>query len=111
MALNIARSMEILVPTAERKWGTFHLSPRPSTLDGKALGLMNNNKEAAKPLLNSLAGLIGQRYRLKEVVRLDLTVSGKRYAVGPAAVKFGQEEEEVLEFFNRCDAVLVAMGD
>ena len=44
------------------------LAPRPSTLDGKVLGLLPNWRPSAVQLLEALGALLRERYRLKDVI-------------------------------------------
>jgi hypothetical protein len=44
------------------------LAPRPATLDGKTVGLLPNWRPSAVEILRALGTLLGERYRLKNVV-------------------------------------------
>ncbi|HSC94529.1 MAG TPA: hypothetical protein VLC73_06135 [Burkholderiales bacterium] len=44
------------------------LAPRPATLDGKTVGLLPNWRPSAVEILRAIGGLLGERYRLKNVV-------------------------------------------
>ena len=60
--------LEVLNPAGEvgaiaRK----SLAPRPSTLDGKRLGLIFNQKTGGDVLLQRTAELLQERYKIKEV--------------------------------------------
>lgn len=58
----------VLDPTDEQ--GTtvgFALAPRPETLDGKVLGVINNGKRNAKLILGYLVELLKEEYAISEV--------------------------------------------
>ena len=44
------------------------LAPRPATLDGKVLGLLPNWRPSAVEILRAIGTLLGERYRLKDMV-------------------------------------------
>ena len=47
------------------------LAARPANLDGRVLGLLSNNKPHSEDLLRMMAGIIGERYSLQEVVEYN----------------------------------------
>jgi hypothetical protein len=47
------------------------LAPRPTTLDGKVIGLFSNNKPHAEELLRMIADLIGEQYSIKGTIEYN----------------------------------------
>ena len=76
------------------------LTPRPATLDGVRLGLLDNGKPNAAALLDALAERMGSRFRLAEVVR-----ETKGYFGTPA------DEDQILRMLRSCDVAVTAIGD
>ena len=44
------------------------LAPRPRSLDGQVLGLLDNNKPGGEAFLRHAAFMLGERYELRDVV-------------------------------------------
>jgi hypothetical protein len=64
-------TQEIIVtldPRDEGNPGQAALAPRPSTLEGKVIGLFSNNKPHSEELLRMIADIISERYAIKGVV-------------------------------------------
>lgn len=83
--------------------GVFHheevpIAPRPSSLDQKVLGLLDNSKPNADRFLNHVEKFITERVAIPEIVRIR-----KSAASGPASL--------TPEFFQKCDVVINAFGD
>ncbi len=72
---------------------------RPSSLDGKVLGLLDNTKEKAAIFLTTLADGIGKRYDLARVVQRRKASYSRTAA-----------DEIIAELSELCDAVITAMG-
>ncbi|PON19608.1 hypothetical protein C2W62_01745 [Candidatus Entotheonella serta] len=72
---------------------------RPSSLDGKVLGLLDNTKEKAAIFLTTLADGIGKRYDLARVVQRRKASYSRTAA-----------DEIIAELSESCDAVITAMG-
>ncbi|WP_130178030.1 UGSC family (seleno)protein [Cryobacterium sp. SO1] len=76
------------------------LAPRPGTLKGLSVGLLDNTKVNATPLLKSIAAELDRRYGLGASI-----VYTKDYFGTPI-------KEELLEqIVSECDAVITAVGD
>jgi hypothetical protein len=76
------------------------LAPRPPTLSGLTIGLLINGKRNSDHLLHDVAGLIGERYRVKDVVALTKPSHGR---IAPKPM--------LDELIDKCDVVLTAIGD
>lgn len=83
------------------------LAPRPSTLDGKVVGLLPNWRPSAVKILESLGTLLGERYRLKDTVMeqrvLQVPITESKLIDGV--------RETLDELAQRVDAVITASGD
>jgi hypothetical protein len=55
-------TLEVLNPFAERSEGFYKLAPRLNTLDGKTIGLLNQNKANSVYYMNALEELLKKKY-------------------------------------------------
>jgi hypothetical protein len=83
------------------------LAVRSATLDGKVLGLLPNWRPSAVHVLKSLSELIGERYKLKEVV-LEQPVRELPLRAGKL---IDTMKEQLSALVGRIDVALVASGD
>jgi hypothetical protein len=83
------------------------LAPRPSTLDGKVLGLLPNWRPSAKHILRSLGELLQERYKLKEVI-MEQPVRELPLRDGKL---LDTMKERLDSLVARCDVVITASGD
>jgi hypothetical protein len=90
----------LLYPEGSSPEAQYVLAPRPPTLSGLTLGLLINGKRNSDHLLHDIAGLIGERYRLKAVVALTKPSHGR---IAPKPM--------LDELSEKCDVVLTAIGD
>ena len=75
------------------------LTPRPGTLEGATLGILENNKEFSDWVLDRVRDRLRESAGVKEVVQ-----HRKHHLAQPAS-------PEILEDLNaRCDAVLLGVG-
>lgn len=75
------------------------LNPRPESLEGATLGILENNKEFSDWVLDRV------RDRLKESVGITQEIQLRKHHLAQAA------SPEILEELSaRCDAVLVGVG-
>jgi hypothetical protein len=83
------------------------LAARPTSLDGKVLGLLPNWRPASVPILKELGDLLQARFKLKEVVMEPRMVE--------APLSKGRLSDGILEQLKalslRADAVIVATAD
>jgi hypothetical protein len=76
------------------------LAKRPPTLDGKRIGLLDNHKQNAGPLLEEIYKLLAERYELTGVARAQKP-DGSTPAPPPL----------LDDLVKRCDLVIAAVGD
>jgi hypothetical protein len=76
------------------------LAPRPLSLDGLVLGLLDNGKANGSLLLNRLAAALGSTFHLAEVRMWTKENAG--VTLSPAMLE---------EIRSRCDVVVTAIGD
>ena len=76
------------------------LAPRPAELSGVKIGLLENGKQNARPLLEEIAGVLRERYAVGEA-----TIRRKDVFAAPAP------PELVDEMSARCDVVITGVGD
>ncbi len=102
MAETVAvRNMRLVNPqgaTLER--GPFRLSPRPESLAGKTLGLMENRKANSDKVLYELGSLLKDKYELRDVVYLS-----KHHASLPP------KPDVVQEALEQVDVLITGVGD
>lgn len=92
---------EILDPTgASDAASDTTLAPRPSTLEGKTLGLLDNGKPNGAAVLEEVGRQLRQRYALKEVLMYT-----KPYFGTPV------EPTQTQKIFEECDFAITAIGD
>ena len=73
---------------------------RPASLDGKALGLLSNNKPHSEELLRMVADIIGQRYSLAGVV--EYNKGGHQWPADRSALE---------DLARRCDVMIHATAE
>ncbi len=101
MVSEIARpKMFILNPTAPPMPVDARLAPRPSDLNGKVLGLLNNRKLNASNLMDRVGEVLSERYEFASIVKLS-----KPSASRPCP------QEIVEELVSRCDVIVTSNGD
>ena len=83
------------------------LAPRPSSLDGKVLGLLPNWRPSAVEILQAVGKLLGERYRLKAVV-MEQPVRELPIRTGKL---LDTMREKLDQLASRVDVVVTATGD
>ena len=92
--------LEVLDPTVEPIPVDAAMAPRPSTLDGTALGLLANGKRNADVLLGMLREVLADRYEFGAVMEWN---KGNASRLCP--------EDIIEDMAERCDVVITASGD
>lgn len=90
---------EVISPAGIPRIPDEALNPRPGTLEGATLGILENNKEFSDWVLDRVRDRLRASVGVKEVVQRS-----KHHLAQPAAL-------QILEELNaRCDAVLLGVG-
>jgi len=93
-----ARTILLYEPIAEEDGRQDRLAMRPTTLDGKIIGLLNNTKDLVDTLLDEVKKLLQNDFpRAQFLFFRKESVSGAT--------------PELLEEIAGCDAVVAAVGD
>ncbi len=89
-----------LDPRDEGIPSTDVVAKRPSTLDGKVIGLLSNQKPHADELLRMIADVIGESYSIKGVV--EINKASHQWPAGPDILK---------ELAGQCDVMIHATAE
>ena len=94
--------MPILDPTNSSEDERHELAPRRlDTLDGACIGLLDNSKLNAAPLLAAIGKLLEERYAIKSIV-VRTKGHGFSYPV---------DDKVAAEMAEACDVVIAGVGD
>lgn len=93
-------TIQIYDPTIEPKGRKIAYVPRPKSLAGLRVGLVDNSKHNSDQILLRIAGLLERDHGAKAHVIRRKPTAGK-----PAA------EDIVQEFKTSCDVVVAGVGD
>ena len=93
-------TIQIYDPTIEAKGRHIAYAPRPKSLAGLRVGLVDNSKHNSDQLLQRIAGLLERDYGAKAHVMRRKSSAGV-----PAS------PELIAEFKNSCDVVVAGVGD
>ncbi len=85
-------------PTAEPRRITAELAPRPPTLAGKRIAILDNGKANAGVLMLAVAKILRERYGAGEIVKRDKGVAGP-------------PSPDILAALSECDVALVGSAD
>jgi hypothetical protein len=96
----VAERIRVLDPTSDAVVEAGTKAARVDTLDGKVLGLFNNQKLNAGPLLEMVGEILGKQYDLKEIVTGTYSSS-----------QHHQWSEWEKKEASRCDVVILTHGD
>ncbi len=80
--------------------GDFRLNDRPSSLEGKTLGLLENSKANSDKVLNELGQILQEKYGFKEV-----RMFSKHSASLPT------KNETIEDMLNGVDVLITGVGD
>ena len=92
------RTMYVYEPCADESGKQDALAPRPASLDGKVIGLLNNTKDLVEVLLDEVQDLLQ-----KDFPRARFRHFRKESVSGAAA--------DLMEELATCNAVVTAVGD
>ncbi len=93
-------TIQIYDPTTEAKGRHIAYAPRPKSISGLRVGLVDNSKHNSDQLLLRIAGLLESDYGAKAHVMRRKVSAGV-----PAS------PEIIEEFKNACDVVVAGVGD
>lgn len=91
-----------LDPTGIKQVTVNSLAPRLATFNGARVGLLHNTKVNARQFLETMTEVLGEQFELGEVVGPVLTAGEMRMLATP---------DQIRDMAERCDIVLVAIGD
>lgn len=94
------KTISVLNPTAKATTGQREMAMRPPQLDGKVIGFLWNMKPNGDILLDRLAELLSQRFRLAQVLKRDKPLASS-----------GAPGEVLNELSTKCDVIVNAIGD
>lgn len=63
------KTIEVFSPVGKTSIPDRRITPRPSSLDGGTLGLLDNGKEFSNVILERVEGILKERFKLKSVLR------------------------------------------
>ena len=93
-------SIQIFDPTTEATARSIAYVPRPESLAGLSVGLVDNTKHNSDQLLLRIAGVLGRDYGVKaHIIR-------RKHSSGAAP-----HAEIIEEFKANCDLVVAGVGD
>jgi hypothetical protein len=93
-------TVRIYDPTIEAKGRKINYAPRPKSLAGLRVGLVDNSKHNSDQLLKRIAGLLEKEHGVKTHIMRRKKSAG----IPPSP-------EIVDEFKNACDVVVAGVGD
>jgi hypothetical protein len=96
----LAKKLVVLDPTAEPEAVEASIAPRLPSLDGKVLGILDNAKPNSDRILDMVAKLLGNKYKLAAIV--------KRRKHSPSR---GVPTELIDELSKECHFVVTGVGD
>ena len=92
------RAMEILDPVGPSTATTRTLAPRPASLQGAVIGVLDNSKANAGTLMLAVVQRLKERYGVRDVIKREKGIAGPP---SPA----------ILADLTTCDFVLVGSAD
>ena len=95
----MANRLGFVDPTAGGGKETVPLAPRPANLSGKVVGLLDNTKEQADIILQTIGEALCERYGVEKVI-----IRRKEHYSKPAA------EEMIDEMANQVDVAIAGLG-
>jgi hypothetical protein len=94
------KTVEVLVPEAEVKFGEIRMAERTKELNGRVVGFLWNNKPNGDRLLKKLENLLKEKFEPSyTLMKRKTTASSKT-------------PDDILEELSlKCDLVILAIGD
>jgi hypothetical protein len=94
------KTIEVLVPVAEAKYGETAMAQRPQDLNGKAVGFVWNHKPNGDLLLRNVEQALKEKFRLSGTM-----MKTKPRASSPTPL------EDLEELSANCELVILGVGD
>ena len=105
MANHMNGIFEVLSPWAEADPIPLKgLSPRLDVLSGKKIGLLQNNKRAAEPVLNTIQTKLKERFPDIEFSR----IKANTFSISDLEP---ERQQELVDWISSVDAVIAAVAD
>lgn len=98
-AEQVAQAWDLVLPVDLDVHERARLAPRPTGLEGKRIGLLNNSKGNADHLLERISLRLRERYGVTDFLRLTKPIFSR---VAP---------DDQLEQLRSCDLVVTAIAD
>lgn len=92
--------LELVDPTVTTVGVSAQMARRPRTLDGLSIGLLNNGKKNADYILDSLYGMLCERYSMGSAVHHYKDIPSKPFST-----------EVIDDVAGRCQLAITAVGD
>ena len=96
----MTQELLVLDPTTKPEPVEALMNPRPATLKGKVLGILDNSKPNADKILDMLAKSLAERFSLSGVVKKRKLIPSR-----------GAPDEILDEMAKQCDFVVTGVGD
>ena len=96
----MVQELLVLDPTTEPETVEVIMAPRPDTLRGKVLGILDNSKPNAGKILEILAKTLTEMFSLSDVVIQRKLIPSR-----------GAPDEILDEMARQCDFIITGVGD
>ena len=96
----LVKELWVLDPTTTPEPMPAEMAPRPDTLDGRVMGILDNTKPNADKILGIVGELVAKRYRLAGVMKRRKPSGNK-----------GAPPEMLDEMAEECHFAIVGVGD
>ncbi|MBI2867433.1 MAG: hypothetical protein HYX97_03750 [Chloroflexi bacterium] len=103
--MSTKNTIELFVPKANPRAINKGLVARPETLDNKVVAVMDNGKPNAGPLMERVAKLLGQRFKIAEVVTF------KRMSNTSQWWNYEPLTDRLNAYPKKIDVAITGMGD
>lgn len=98
--VRIAEEIITLDPRDDRGQPSVGIAARATSLNGKVIGLLSNNKPNSEDLLRMVADLVKKEYAIKEVIEAN---KGTHRIPAPPEI--------IDDLVSRCDVVITATAE
>lgn len=95
----VTKMIKVFGPTSKKRFKGPEMAERPTSLEDKVMGIVWNDKPGGDVLLNRFGDLLEERFHLKQTLKLH-------HQLGASIA-----ENRLNEFAERCDFVIVGVGN